>query len=148
MRRQVVSNSERETAELGRELGNRMRPGAIVLLSGDLGAGKTAFVRGLASGLGIDEGEVSSPTFTLVQEYHGRLPLYHVDLYRIGGGEVDDLGLDELGESGVTAIEWSEKMSRDVPGAIRVQLDDLGDDRRLVTITDPAGPEAPFPDAP
>ena len=93
-----------------------------MLLYGELGAGKTAFVRGLAIGLGIDPDEVSSPTFTLVQEYRGgRLPLFHVDLYRLAPGEVDDLGLDALAAGGVLAIEWAERMPRPDAGAIHVQ---------------------------
>ena len=106
-----------------------LRPGARVLLYGDLGAGKTAFVRGLATGLGIDPDEVSSPTFTLVQEYRGgRLPLFHVDLYRLAPGEVDDLGLDALAADGVLAIEWAERMPRPDAGAIHVRLEHAGED--------------------
>jgi tRNA threonylcarbamoyladenosine biosynthesis protein TsaE len=79
-------------------LARDLRPGDVVALTGDLGAGKTAFVRGLARGLSLDPGEVSSPTFALVHEYRGgRLPLFHVDLYRLSGAEAEDLGLDELG---------------------------------------------------
>src|SRR5215216_3598806 len=93
----ILTASDAETEAVGAQLGTGLGPGARVLLSGDLGAGKTAFVRGLAEGLGIDPDEVSSPTFTLVQEYRGgRLPLFHVDLYRLAPGEVDDLGLDAL----------------------------------------------------
>ena len=110
--------------------------GSVVLLSGDLGAGKTAFVRGMAEGLGIDPREVTSPTFTLVQEYRGgRLPLYHVDLYRLNSSEVDDLGLDEMTlEGGVTAIEWPDRLPRPFSGAIAVQIDHGRDDERTITI--------------
>ena len=124
----IITHSEAETTAAGRELAAALQPGAVVLLSGDLGAGKTAFVRGLAAGLGIDPGEVSSPTFTLVQEYRGgRLTLYHVDLYRLQPREVDDLGLDELTEEGVTAIEWPDRLPRPFGRALTVHIE-LGDD--------------------
>ena len=120
----VTTRSESETIAVGRDLARTLRPGAVILLSGDLGAGKTAFVRGLAEGLGIDTEAVSSPTFTLVQEYRGgRLPLYHVDLYRLRVVEVEDLGLDDLLISeGVTAIEWPDRWRRAPEDAIRVTL--------------------------
>ena len=110
----LTTHSEEETAAAGRELARTLASGSIVLLSGDLGAGKTAFVRGMAEGLGIDPAEVTSPTFALVQEYRGgRLPLYHVDLYRLKPTEVDDLGLDEMTlAGGVTAIEWPDRLPR------------------------------------
>jgi tRNA threonylcarbamoyladenosine biosynthesis protein TsaE len=110
-----------------------------VLLFGELGAGKTAFVRGLAEGLGVAADEVSSPTFTLVQEYRGgRLPLFHVDLYRLNDPrEIDDLGLDELTEGGVLAIEWAEKLPRSTPGAIVVRITHGDADARTVTLTTP-----------
>ena len=112
--------------------------GAIVLLSGDLGAGKTAFVRGLAEGLGIDPRDVSSPTFTLVQEYRGgRLPLFHVDLYRLKSIEVDDLGLDEMTlAGGVTAIEWPDRLPRPFEGAIAVRIDHGDDSTRTINYSD------------
>src|SRR5262245_5307935 len=96
-----LTGSEEETAAAGTQLAPTLAPGAVLLLTGDLGARKTAFVRGLAQGFGISAEEVSSPTFTLVQEYRGgRLTVYHVDLYRLQPAEVDDLGLDELTLSG------------------------------------------------
>ena len=115
----IATASESDTAAVGRELAATLRAGDVVLLYGDLGAGKTAFVKGLAEGLGVRRDEVSSPTFTLVQEYRGgRLTLYHVDLYRLDDPrEVDDLGLDEIAADGVLAIEWADKL----PGAARPQ---------------------------
>src|SRR2546430_11563540 len=102
----------------------------MLLLCGDLGAGKTAFVRGLAEGLGVARDEVSSPTFTLIQEYRGgRLPLLHVDLYRLDEPrEIGDLGLDELGTHGVVAIEWADKLPRPVQEAIVLRIELGADD--------------------
>ena len=120
-----VSTSEQETVEAGRALAATLRTGDVVLLSGDLGAGKTAFVRGLALGLGAAPDDVSSPTFTLVQEYrNGRLPLYHVDLYRLTPAETSDLGLDELMDEGIMAIEWAERLpAPPAPPRIEVRID-------------------------
>jgi tRNA threonylcarbamoyladenosine biosynthesis protein TsaE len=135
----IVSRSDAETEAIGAGLASRLGPGARVFLYGELGAGKTAFVRGLAIGLGVDPDEVSSPTFTLVQEYRGgRLPLFHVDLYRLASGEVDDLGLDALAADGVVAIEWAERMPRDDAGAIHVRLEHAGEDLRRIAIDDVA----------
>lgn len=135
----TVSHSRHETEEAGAALAARLQPGAWVLLFGDLGAGKTAFVRGMAVGLGVGAGEVSSPTFTLIQEYSGRLRLYHVDLYRLAGTEAEDLGLEELGSAdSVVAVEWAEKLAERPPGAIEVHIRDLGDDRRQIVIDDAA----------
>jgi tRNA threonylcarbamoyladenosine biosynthesis protein TsaE len=119
---------------VGRQLARTLSPGSVLLLVGDLGAGKTAFVRGLAEGLGVATEEVSSPTFTLMQEYRGgRVPLIHVDLYRLNDPrEIDDLGLEELGLDSVLAIEWAEKLPRPFAGAVEVRIDHgNGDDRRL-----------------
>ena len=134
MTRVTVTQSEAETVALARQLGPTLAVGATILLRGELGAGKTAFVRGLAEGMGLATDQVSSPTFTLIQEYRGALPLFHVDLYRISPGEADDLGLEELSGQGAVAIEWAEKLSRAPDGAIEVQIDDLGGDARRVTI--------------
>jgi tRNA threonylcarbamoyladenosine biosynthesis protein TsaE len=139
----ILSRSDAETEAIGADLAARLGPGSRVLLYGELGAGKTAFVRGLAAGLGIDPDEVSSPTFTLIQEYRGRLPLCHVDLYRLAPGEVDDLGLDALAADGVLAIEWAERMPRDDAGAVEVRLVNAGEDQRRITVTRPATEETP-----
>ena len=119
-----VTASEDETRRVASQLAVGLRPGSVVLLSGELGAGKTAFVRGLASGLGIDAGEVTSPTFTLVHEYRGgRMPLVHVDLYRLDRADLDDIGLDsELASRGVLAIEWAERLVRRPIGALVVEI--------------------------
>ena len=130
------SNSETETRAIAAALAPTLMPGAVILLSGDLGAGKTAFVRGLAAGLGLDPDEVTSPTFTIVHEYRGgRLPLIHVDLYRLDRAELDDIGLDQdLAEQGVTAVEWAERLTRGIADAIAVRIADEGGDRRSITI--------------
>jgi tRNA threonylcarbamoyladenosine biosynthesis protein TsaE len=108
----ITTHSEAETAAVGRQLAPALTAGSVVLLYGDLGAGKTALVKGLAEGLGAAPDDVSSPTFTIMQEYRGgRLPLFHVDLYRLNDPrEIDDLGLDEIAADGVLAIEWAEKL--------------------------------------
>ena len=138
----VTTQSEDETAGAARELGATLAAGDVVLLFGDLGAGKTAFVRGLAEGLRIDHRDVTSPTFTLVQEYRGgRLPLVHVDLYRLDDPrEIDDLGLEEIGADGVLAIEWAEKLPHPPHAAIDVRIaHGDGDTRRLtIRVPDPA----------
>jgi tRNA threonylcarbamoyladenosine biosynthesis protein TsaE len=132
----VVTTSEEETASAGERLGATLNAGDVVLLYGELGAGKTAFVRGLARGLGAPEADVSSPTFTLVQEYAGRATLYHVDLYRLEPREVDDLGLEELvSGDGVVAIEWAERWQGRPDDAIEVRLEHAGEDHRRIAVT-------------
>ena len=132
----ITTQSEAETADAAIDLASRLREGDVVLLLGDLGAGKTAFTRGLAMGLGIEADAVSSPTFTIMQEYRGgRLPLYHVDLYRLNDArEVEDLGLDEVASDGVLAIEWAEKLPRARPDAIAVRLAHASGDTRTIEI--------------
>ena len=136
----IISNSEQETRDIAAALARDLAMGSVLMLSGDLGAGKTAFVRGLAEGLGIDAGEVTSPTFTLVHEYRGgRLPLIHVDLYRLDRADLDEIGLDQdLAATGVVAVEWSERLSRSIPGATMVNIADRGGDSREIEITRPA----------
>lgn len=131
-----VTHSEDETRALARDLSRELAEGDVVLLSGDLGSGKTAFVRGLADGLGIDPDEVTSPTFTLVHEYRGgRLPLVHVDLYRLESADLDEIGLDpDLANRGVVAVEWAERLTRVPPGALRVSIGDEGANRRGVEV--------------
>jgi tRNA threonylcarbamoyladenosine biosynthesis protein TsaE len=132
----ITTHSEAETSEAGRRLAATLTPGSVVLLVGDLGAGKTALVRGLAEGLGVPPEEVSSPTFTLMQEYRGgRVPLIHVDLYRLDDPrEIDELGLEELGLDSVLAIEWAEKLPRSIADAIEVRIEHGDGDVRRLTI--------------
>lgn len=134
--RQFTSGSESDTRAIAIALAADLEAGSVLLLSGDLGAGKTAFVRGLAEGLGISSDEVTSPTFTIVHEYRGgRLPLIHVDLYRLDRADPDEIGLDEeLASRGVIAIEWAERLSRRIPGAVTVSIVDHGGDRRLIEV--------------
>ena len=114
-----------DTEAVARRLGAAAEPGDVIALVGPLGAGKTAFVRGLAAGLGVDPDDVASPTFTMVAEYRGRLPLFHVDLYRLDPGEPDFLPLREyVYGRGITAIEWFDRLpARALDAYLLVQLD-------------------------
>lgn len=133
----IASRSEEETISCGRRLAGRLRGGELVSLAGDLGTGKTVFVRGLAEGLGIDPREVTSPSFSLVQRYEGRLTLVHVDLYRLGSAdELREESIDELRRpDSVVAVEWAERLGASIAAdAIRVLIRDEGDDRRSIQI--------------
>jgi len=133
---EIITNSETETIHEGEKLGRTLTPGAIVALYGQLGAGKTAFTRGLASGLGITA-NVSSPTFTIVNEYPGNIPLFHFDMYRLeSDNELFDIGWDDyLDRGGVCAVEWSEKTPGAFPAeTITVRLENLGGDSRRLEI--------------
>jgi tRNA threonylcarbamoyladenosine biosynthesis protein TsaE len=130
-----VTDTEAATADVGRALGETLRPGTVVRLSGSLGAGKTAFVRGLAHGLGCDPADVSSPTFTIVQEYAGRIRLQHVDLYRLSPADARDLALEDLLEDAVMAIEWPDRWTEAPVDAIDVTIDVIGDETRRIVIT-------------
>ena len=134
---EAITASVAETERLAETLAGSMRGGEVVLLSGELGSGKTAFVRGMARALGVDPEEVASPTFVLLTSYPGRLRLHHADLYRLAGnGDDGELGLEELpGPGGVLAIEWAERLSlRPWPRALQVTLEHAGEDRRRVRI--------------
>jgi tRNA threonylcarbamoyladenosine biosynthesis protein TsaE len=133
----AISRNEQETEAAGEALAARLNVGDIVLLSGTLGAGKTAFARGLARGLGCDLAGVSSPTFTIVQVYRGPVTMQHIDLYRLEPKEVDDLGLEDLAEEAVMAIEWPERWTRAPAGAIEVTIELIGDNERRIVISRP-----------
>ena len=128
--REVITTSPAETERAGMLMGERLRSGDVVLLLGELGAGKTTFVRGVAQGTG-SKSDVASPTFQLVRIYPGRVQLAHVDLYRIeSSAELRDLGLEELAEQGAVVVEWGDRL--EVDGAAVIQIEHLGGDRRLI----------------
>jgi tRNA threonylcarbamoyladenosine biosynthesis protein TsaE len=136
------SRSLEDTRSVGRGLAADLRAGDCILLEGSLGAGKTEFARGLAEGLGVSPDEVRSPTFTLVNIYTGRLPVYHIDLYRIEKApELRELGLEEvLGTDGVAIVEWPDRLGSYMPKrALTVRLTDLGGESREITIEDRRG---------
>jgi len=135
---------DRATFALGQWLGKRLAAGTVLLLTGDLGAGKTTLTKGLGRGLDIPE-EIDSPTFTLINEYDsGRLPLYHVDLYRLDGAESDRLGLESYWEGieyppGIVAIEWAERLRYGPPEPLKVALSHHSSGGRQAILT-PASP--------
>jgi tRNA threonylcarbamoyl adenosine modification protein YjeE len=127
-----ISCSEEETVAIGRTLGATLDAGATVLLSGPLGAGKTAFTRGLVEGLGGRTDDVSSPTFTILQAYEGRVPVQHADLYRLSPAEVEDLALEEVTSDAVLVVEWPDRWGHRPPDAIVVEIEmRRGDERRI-----------------
>jgi tRNA threonylcarbamoyladenosine biosynthesis protein TsaE len=131
-----VTRSDEETRALGEALGRRLGPGDVVCLIGPLGAGKTTLAQGIARGLEVED-VVNSPTFTLVQEYAGRLPVYHLDVYRLSGPEeAADLALDELlAAGGIVMIEWPERIAPFLPpDRLEVHLEPHGDARRLTVV--------------
>jgi tRNA threonylcarbamoyladenosine biosynthesis protein TsaE len=135
-RAEIVSASPEETQDAGERLGLGLGPGAVVALTGELGAGKTSFIQGLVRGLGVTT-RATSPTFVLINQYRGRVPVYHVDAYRTDSlTELIDLGLLELmGGEGVTVIEWADKLlSLLPPETIHVHIEGVGDEPRVLTI--------------
>ena len=133
---EFITRSPEETFELGRRIAEQSTGRAIFLLVGELGSGKTIFVKGLAAGLGINPADVTSPSFTLVNVHDGRLRLYHVDLYRLDEGARRDLGLDEIfeEENAVTAIEWAEQLDYAPADAVRVEFEYRSDNERQIRI--------------
>ncbi len=137
--RTLVTHGESETTRAGVELAADLAPGDVVLLIGDLGLGKTVLARGIATGLGVDPSDVHSPTFTLVNQYQGRIPVHHVDLYRIDReSDLGELGLEEiLGGEGVAIVEWGERLGRyGVRDAVEVSFVDRGGAEREIRIVD------------
>src|SRR5437016_14341624 len=134
----MVSNSEQETYSFAKKLAESLPTPAHVLLYGELGAGKTVFAKGLADGFGVNEAdEVSSPTFTLVNQYSGRVRIYHIDLYRIETGALDGLGLEEMFDdpNAAVIVEWAERLGKfETPGAVRVFLSYVDDHSRKIDI--------------
>jgi len=133
---QYITNSPEETEKLGATLGKTIKPGAVIAYRGDLGAGKTAFTRGLARGLGSCE-LVTSPTYTIVNEYlGGRMPLFHFDMYRLrSSDDLWDIGWEDyLDRGGVCAVEWSENVADALEYPIIITIEKLGEDSRRITI--------------
>jgi tRNA threonylcarbamoyladenosine biosynthesis protein TsaE len=132
--RRWSTRGEEETRALGRELARELAPDGVLLLSGELGTGKTVLARGIGEGLGIDPREVQSPTYTLIREHQGRLGgLVHVDLYRLAPAETAALGLEELlAGPGIKVVEWAERLPFAVPGALKLRLARAGEHREIV----------------
>ena len=135
----IFSNSSDQTFEAGKELAKRLSPGDVIAFHGDLGAGKTVFVRGLAEGLGLDA-RVTSPTFTIVNEYEGKIPLFHFDMYRLSGSdELFEIGWEDyLSRGGICAVEWSEITEDAFPeNTINIYIKKIDDNTREITIDIP-----------
>lgn len=148
----TFSLSEQETYELGMRLAGTLKGGELVVLEGDLGLGKTVFARGIAASLGVVPEDVTSPSFTLVQEYSGgRVPMFHVDLYRLGDEprEIESLGLDDLLDSGaVVVVEWGEKLPPQFrEHAVTIRFHDMGEGSRKIEVDDGSLKSVPAGDA-
>jgi tRNA threonylcarbamoyladenosine biosynthesis protein TsaE len=130
------TKSAEETINLGERIGSALEGGSVIALSGNLAAGKTTLAKGIARGAGVEE-ELTSPTFTLISEYSGRMPLYHIDMYRLNGPtEFQNIGAEEmLYGSGICIIEWSDKIESLLPGnSVRISLEPSGEDERKIFI--------------
>lgn len=138
---EFITHSPEQTEAVGAALGEKLKPGAVIAYQGDLGAGKTAFTRGVACGLGAKE-SVTSPTYTIVNEYlSGKYPLFHFDMYRLASSDdLFDIGWEDyLDRGGVCAVEWSENVADAMENAIVVTIEKLGEDARRITVE--GGPE-------
>ena len=134
---EVTTSSREETEALGERIGREAHPGDVIALWGELGAGKTTLVRGIAKGLGIGPREVTSPTFIIVHEHEGgRLPLFHIDMYRVTPAETGSIGWEEaLASGGVTAIEWPDRVERTLPpDRLDVHLEHAGGSQRRIRV--------------
>ncbi|HEY9231349.1 MAG TPA: tRNA (adenosine(37)-N6)-threonylcarbamoyltransferase complex ATPase subunit type 1 TsaE [Blastocatellia bacterium] len=133
---EIITHSAQATFDVAERIGAQLNARAVFLLSGDLGAGKTVFAKGLAAGLWIDPAAVTSPSFTLINEYAGRLRLYHIDLYRLDAVACRELGLEEIfaDEQAVTVIEWAERLTELPADATRVEIEYLSDYERRIRI--------------
>ena len=141
MVKKVLMNSREETISLGTRIGRKLQAGDVLVLDGDLGAGKTTFTKGLAVGLDIPD-LIKSPTFTIIREYHdGRLPLYHMDAYRLENGGAEDLGLEEYFDSdGVSVVEWAQFVEDELPADfLAIHFRRTDDDNKRVLIFGPHG---------
>src|SRR5437867_12658456 len=134
----MISQSEEQTFAVAKELAHKTKIPAHILLYGDLGAGKTVFAKGLADGFGVEDvDQVSSPTFTLINQYAGRVKIYHIDLYRIEPGALDGLGLEEIFDDANAAVivEWAERLGAfETPGAVRVFLSYVDERSRKIDL--------------
>jgi len=134
---EYITKSSQETSDLGEKISAILSPNDVVLLYGDLGAGKTTLIQGIAKGLGIKD-YITSPTFILINEYHGKISLYHLDLYRLNNSdEIENLGLEEyFGKNGICLIEWAEKLGNKIPSKAKtIRLKRIDDNSRKI-ITD------------
>ncbi len=132
----LKSRSDTETRDIGRRIGERLAPGDILCLYGELGAGKTTMVKGIASAFGINDRDITSPSFTIIIEYESEIPFNHIDLYRLSGEGASELGLYEyFNKKSVSVIEWAERAEEEIPDdAVRVRLSYSGIDERDITI--------------
>lgn len=132
----LISKSEDETREIGRKIGKKLKRGDTVCLYGELGAGKTTMVKGIASVLGIRERDITSASFTIIAEYEAAVPFYHIDLYRLTGADIHETGLtDYLGKDGIAVIEWADRASDEIPSdSIRVRLEHADGNVREISI--------------
>jgi tRNA threonylcarbamoyladenosine biosynthesis protein TsaE len=136
---EFITNSAEETFELAYKIGESLTHSAVFFLEGDLGAGKTVFAKGIAAGLEIDPAEVNSPTFTIVNQHEGRMRLYHLDLYRVGGSaeEIRELGVEEMlnERDAIVVIEWPDRLGAiSAPNVHRVKISDLGGESRALSV--------------